>query len=402
MFSNYSDILDGIWRPLLIFVSSFIPSLSPSILLSSRKLRSMYNKASIVSAGLLLAILFVDFIPHLVEGGHSHSHGAGVAHSHGTEGHPHTHKVGGHIHVHKAADHSHTHGSKGHSHTHGPKGHTHSHDHSHTAVPHVHAWHDDLQVALIVGGLTLIVLIIVDQRVLKHSHCDKEKDVEIVAATSLEQPAHSHEGHAHSHTHDHSHAHSHESHTGHSHNHVMETVSKSEKSEAADKSLEIKGCCSEGLKYKTTVKQALIFIFIFSIHSIFEGFAFTPKQTNSLTMFLGLVVHKILESITVGIALFSSQFKKRISVGLLLFYSLLTPLGMILAYYISGVFDNKLLKDIFSGLSFGSLSFIVLVEMLPPIVHSLTNPIKIFYLFFGYAVGAVLISLVHCKGGCSL
>lgn len=442
--------LNDVWFPMTIFIASFIPSLSPSLLLSSRKLRSMYNKASIVSAGLLLAILFIDFIPHLV-GEHSHSHthsqiqkeqtGAGQTHSHNS-----THS------------HSHSHTENSQQHSHGHTGHS-TGSHSQTGstgsigCTHEHHWYDDIQVSLITGGLTLIALIIIDQRVLKHSHCDNEEKKEAVKAEREQEHnghnqkhsqehthGHSrHDGHSHSmnghSTNEHSHStnghstnghsghnsHSH-SHNGHMHDHstlsapsahghnshsvpsaAPSALSASAASAPGKSSADdIRGCCSEGLKYKTSIKQALIFIFIFSIHSIFEGFAFTPSQmSGSIGMALGLVVHKVLESITVGVALFSSKFDRKISVGLLLFYSLLTPLGIVLAGGISHVFGNSLVKSVFSGLSFGSLSFIVLVEMLPPIVHSLTNPIKIFYLFFGYLVGAVLISFAHCGGGCS-
>ncbi|KAH9385798.1 solute carrier family 39 (zinc transporter), member 1/2/3 [Nematocida major] len=255
----------------------------------------------------------------------------------------------------------------------------------------------NLRPGLIVAGLMLIGLIIVDQRVIKHHHCDKEKSLNEVKGEKMEREDEHEEDHSHKKDHveicrmdedDHSHSHGHSHDHSHSHGHR----------ELPNNDEEIKGCCTEGLKYKTTIKQALIFIFIFSIHSIFEGFAFTPQQTSSISLFLGLLVHKVLESITVGIALFSSKFKKRATTGLLFVYSMLTPLGMIMAYYISDIFNSWLIKDIFTGIAFGSLSFIVLVEMLPPIVHSLTNPMKVLYLLAGYVVGAIFISMVHSHG----
>lgn len=324
--------LDGLVKPGVIFIFSFVPSLSPSILLASKKLRSMYNRASIVSAGLLLAILFIDFMPHLVEGPHSHSH------------------------------------------SHSP-----SHSHSLFTLARFMEKLKETHLGLIIAGLTLIGLIIIDQRVIKHSHCDKEKEAGVIETESEKKET------LHSHSHSHGSCETHVDLEEKKHSSAVESIEQEE----------IKGCCTEGLKYKTTVKQALIFIFIFSIHSIFEGFAFTPQKTGGFTLFIGLLVHKILESITVGIALFSSQFTKPVSVSLLFLYSALTPLGMISAYYISGVFDSWVLKEIFTGMAFGSLSFIVLVEMLPPIVHSLTNPMKIFYLLSGYIIGAIFITLAH-------
>ncbi|KAI5167902.1 solute carrier family 39 (zinc transporter), member 1/2/3 [Nematocida sp. AWRm78] len=380
------------YMALTIFAVSFIPSLSPYALLSSKRLKNMYDKASIVSAGLLLAILFIDFMPHLVEGGCGHSHGH--EHSHAISNVPVKPQASGHSTAHGAESGAATLNNAVHSHSH-EHGHSHKHNHSHkhtdqTEHSHSHE-HGSAQsrIGLILAGLTLVGLIIIDQKVIKHSHCDNEKGIEKIKADGSTTHEHSH-GHGHSHGHSHSHEHSHAIEV----NRFVDEDSHASKP-ASKKSSEIKGCCTEGLKYKTTIKQALIFIFIFSIHSIFEGFAFTSGQAGQSTLFLGLAVHKVLESVTVGVALFSSQFKKPVVIGLLLVYSSLTPIGMLSAYFISDIFDSGLIKSIFTGISFGSLSFIVLVEMLPPIVHSLTNGMKIFYLLCGYLVGAGLICLAH-------
>ncbi|KFG25332.1 uncharacterized protein NESG_02104 [Nematocida ausubeli] len=349
---------------LIIFGVSFAPSLLPSVLLASKRLKNIYDKASIVSAGLLLAILFVDFMPHLVNGGCSHTHEV----NHEAPG------IGAVI------------------------GHTHSHSHGHgCSHSHGNGWEEKVRAfnpGLVIAGLTLISLIIIDQRVIKHAHCNKERTPEKAESGEIL--------HSHSHVDVHAgHSHGTVRHEGHPHvEHLhaseLNNILAERQVEETEKSAhEIKGCCTDGLKYKTTVKQALIFIFIFSIHSIFEGFAFTPGQKGTSTLFIGLAVHKVLESITVGIALFSSQFSKKVAVGLLFVYSSLTPIGMVSAYLISHVINSWIIRDIFNGISFGSLSFIVLVEMLPPIVHSLTTGMKIFYLLCGYAVGAVFISMAH-------
>lgn len=296
--------------PLLVFIFSFLPSLTPTILLSSPRLRKLYNKASIISAGLLLAILFMDFMPHMAHGGCTHG-----------------------VHSHASASKSAGCFSR-----------------MLHAVKNAHP-------GLAVAGLVFIGLILIDQKIIKHKHCGNEEEL-----TAEEKGA--------------------------KHIHEMNKVHNEE--------AEIKLCCTEGLKYQTTAKQALVFIFVFSVHSIFEGMAFSPSdKTNSGVLFIGLIVHKVLESITIGVALFSSTFSVRASMLLLLFYSFLTPLGMILAMTISSVLDSFLVKEVFMGLAFGSLSFIVLVEMLPPIFHSLTGARKILYLFSGYIFGAILIGYVH-------
>lgn len=304
---------------LIVFLFSFIPSLSPSILFSSKRMRKLYNKATIVSAGLLLAILFMDFMPHMANGGCGHSH----THSH---------------------SHSHSHSKQNDSGFFSKIG---------SAVKKAHP-------GLAVAGITFIGLILIDQKVIKHKHCGNEE--EVTAETRAVRNIHK-EDHMH-------------------HEHGADT--------------EIKSCCTDGLKYQTSAKQALVFIFVFSVHSIFEGMAFSPGSgEGSKMLFVGLLVHKVLESITVGVSLFSSIFSLKTTVLLLLFYSSLTPIGIIMANATLSFLNSYLVKEIFMGLAFGSLSFIVLVEMLPPIFHSLTGTGKMLYLFTGYALGVVLIGYVH-------
>lgn len=297
----------------MIFAFSFFPSLSPWVLFYSKTLKRMFNKAIIVSTGLLLAILFVDFIPHIVEGGCAHTHGESHGHSHG-----HGAGAGGRW-------------SK--------------------AMAALQGSHP----GLIIAGLTFIGLILIDQKVIKHNHCHSDEIEEGRA-----RKVHSHD-------------------------------------KRKDDEAEINLCCTEGLKYQTTPRQALVFILVFSIHSFFEGLAFTDNKNNEI-LFLGLVVHKVLESITVGINLFYSTYTKRMSAGLLFFYSILTPLGILLATVISGLLKSWIVREIFMGLAFGSLSFIVLVEMLPPIFHSLNDSKKILLLLLGYIVGAALIGYAHQDG----
>ncbi|KAI5179691.1 solute carrier family 39 (zinc transporter), member 1/2/3 [Nematocida sp. AWRm80] len=341
--------MDSKYMALAIFLTSFGFSLSPTVLLLSKRLRRMYNTTTIVSAGLLLAILFMDFIPHIVNGGScSHSH-----HSHGCS------HVGVHSH-----------------HTVPSLGHTHSHNHTkpfigrgtNGIVSKIVDILKNCHSGLFIAGLTFILLVIIDQKIIKHSHCDKD-----------ENKTHN-ESHTHSSikidTNKHTHSERHAKHT-----HSNDSISM---------------CCTEGLRYKTTTKQALVFIFVFSIHSIFEGLVFSPTSQNNV-LFIGLLVHKILESISMGMALFSSSFSKLSCSILLMFYSILTPLGIVTASKISSTLNAWYIKELFLGLSFGSLSFIVLVEMLPPIFHSLKDISKILYLLLGYIIGSSLIVIAHAQ-----
>ncbi|KAI5171049.1 solute carrier family 39 (zinc transporter), member 1/2/3 [Nematocida sp. LUAm3] len=358
------------YMPTVIFVCSIIPSLFPSLLLSSSRLRKAYNKANVISAGVLLAILFMDFIPHMASGGCNHGHAivspknisadskdVNTSHTHSAHGPNCSH---GHNHSH------HQKATETHSHDHHSHECTSTHEHTHM---HGGANSNAISFGLAVAGVSLIVLILLDQKVIKHKHCDKAEEVELqggAPSVRIEETVHLSESAS-------------SSHHGHSH---------SEKKSKDDMHL----CCTEGLKYKTTAKQALVFILVFSIHSIFEGMAFRPDVKRDNVLFIGLIIHKILESITVGVSLFSSSFSFKVCSGLLLFYSSLTPLGMILSMSISSAVSSPFVQTGFMGLAFGSLCFIVLIEMLPPLVHSLGSIWTVLYLISGYLIGAGLIA----------
>lgn len=298
--------------PLVVFGVSYVPSLFPTLFLSSRAMKKMYNKVNVISAGILLSILFMDFMPYIVRGSCGHSH-------------------------HKAIDTSISAFLKHHAH-----------------------------IGLFLSGLTFIGLIVIDRFLIKHRHCTTEetKEREKKGTEETIQVM-----------------------VGHNHKKTVDTGAA------------IRLCCTEGLKYKITAKQALVFIMVFSIHSIFEGLAFGSEDASKHSMLMvGLCIHKLLESVTVGVSLFSSQLTRKTCAFLLLFYSVLTPLGMLISRLAQEIITGWFVKSIFNGLSFGSLAFILLVEVLPPILHTLTIQ-EMFYFLSGYVLGAFMIIVSHYPFG---
>jgi len=282
---------------------------------------------------------------------------------------------------------------QGHS---GKDSHGHRHGHSHKAGSGLlpNGSFENVHIGLIVAGLTLIFLIWLDSSVIKHDHCDKDPH-----AGSEHAHARSHEDSSNP-AHVQKHGDEDEEEQG-----PEEAVCRNNRKEREKKGLarkenmtKIRSCCTEGLKYKTSVKQALIFIAVFSIHSIFEGLAFDSTRKNSAFLLTGLVIHKILESVTVGVTLFLSRFSLPVILGLLIFYSSLTPGGILLSGIMMKKLKYALLQEIFNGLSFGSLFFIVVVEMIPPIFHNEKKcGQKIFYLLGGYLLGSLAIAFAHAK-----
>lgn len=154
-------------------------------------------------------------------------------------------------------------------------------------------------------------------------------------------------------------------------------------------------CNTSALKYTTSISQAIILIAALSLHSFFEGMAFSKKNNvKGLTgMEQGLVIHKILESFAIGVTMAASQFSTLSSILLLLLYSVLTPLGIIMA---NGLIKYRKICD---GLALGSTMFIVCVEMIPTLLHSKHKRIENVGIVGCLGAGFVLTSILLTHNG---
>ncbi|TBU02851.1 putative ZIP zinc transporter [Hamiltosporidium tvaerminnensis] len=215
----------------------------------------------------------------------------------------------------------------------------HHHDHKHH--DHSSGAHSHFNYGFLIAGVTFIFLLGIDSIVLKHSHCDNRDLIE------------------NHHLHDH------------------------------DK---FGSCNTESLKYSTSKLQAFVFLISLSVHSFFEGLVFNGSGSMK-TYEIGVLIHKALESFALGVTIFSTKFSK-VTIFLLIFvYSLLTPLGIVLA---NGISLNHITENIFNGLALGSTLFIIFVEMIPPNFHSSDDNIaKVAVLFAGYSLTSLVIFLMH-------
>lgn len=105
-------------------------------------------------------------------------------------------------------------------------------------------------------------------------------------------------------------------------------------------------------------------------------------------------MHKILESFALGVAILDSPFGSLAHLTMMFFYSILTPVGIVLASAMNHRHPN--LEIWFNAFSLGSLLFIVFIEM---IAHSFSNTkhkgTKITMLTFGYIIGCFAIQQAH-------
>lgn len=259
--------------------------------------------------------------------------------------------------------------------TSGCKGHGTGHDHGEY---NAHSHGDFQMLGFFVAGLSFIFLLAVDTVILKHKHCD--------------------EGERERHAHEHSHGHVNEKLEEQGSKDISGTVASipvNAREVANPGHSERLGCCDTSL-IKNTSSRTQVFIYVLgiSIHSFFEGLVF-KSDGNIGSLEVGLVLHKVLESFALGVPLFTSGFKFSNGFLLAVFYSSLTPIGILINAEYGEV--NQGIKSMFTGLALGSIMFMVFVEMIPPMFnHQKGTPIyRILTLFIGYLLSATVIYYSH-------
>lgn len=237
----------------------------------------------------------------------------------------------------------------------------HSHDHSHGGDSHEHS-HGSMGPFVLIGGI-FIALLALDTMFLhgkgeKHDHThDREQD-------------HEHT-HGDDNTHDHAHSHSHE------HEHSLGT------------------CNTAAISASASKLQAVLTLLAISVHSFFEGLAIGASESEGWTYLAGLLLHKILESFAISIAVFRSSLSLGVVYALILFYSLLTPLGIVFSALMTE--DGAAIGIWFTALSLGSMMFIVFIEMIGHSFPTSKNQFsKLLCLSAGYTIGSAAIVVGHC------
>ncbi|AFN83730.1 putative divalent heavy-metal cationtransporter [Encephalitozoon romaleae SJ-2008] len=249
--------------------------------------------------------------------------------------------------------------------------------HEHKGHNHGHHTHESPMLGFFTAGLSFIFLLAIDTIVLKHKHCEEE-----------EKKKHTHDTECHGND-------PHRRISTRGNNHVPKPGEKALDTPASGKEAERLGCCDPSGAIKNTSSRTQVFIYILgiSIHSFFEGLAFNSiDKIGSLEM--GLILHKVLESFALGVPLFTSGFNFSTGLILALFYSSLTPIGIMIGSA-PGFFGHTI-KNIFKGLALGSIMFMVSIEMIPPMFnHPKVSRIHgILTLLIGYLSSAVVI---HCS-----
>ncbi|KAG0437155.1 Zinc transporter ZIP1 [Dictyocoela muelleri] len=109
---------------------------------------------------------------------------------------------------------------------------------------------------------------------------------------------------------------------------------------------------------KTTL-ECLVLISALSLHSFFEGLGIASEDDSRWYLF-GLLGHKWIEAFVLGSSV-NDNFNKLATFLIILFYSLLTPIGCMLAHSILNI--SKIFKNFLLGLAGGSFIYIGFIEM---------------------------------------
>lgn len=359
----------------IIFIISLFLCYLPSKITSTKLLKKFYPYVTIAAAGFMLAMLLMDFVPHINHSCKNHNHDKD---DHKLENCPNRYEC--EIHKNIVEDSSRIKDSENEDENKIKK------NDKKTCKKNGKCDKDFpffiQNFGFFIAGLSFILLLGIDSIFLQHSHCDNEQVIQM------------NDGMNHGpHTHDFCHMHN--------------QVENSEILESKNLQHEhlnhnhLEGSCNtSALKNKKDKLQAFIFIIALSIHSLFEGFAI---KSDKIRMFeLGIIIHKSLESFALGFTINLAEFTKNIKILLITIYSILTPLGMYISLILSNLHANAsklskhLLSSIFNGLALGSILFIVCVEMIPPNFHTKgANFSKICTLTMGYLVTAGIIYFAH-------
>lgn len=163
------------------------------------------------------------------------------------------------------------------------------------------------------------------------------------------------------------------------------------------------GCHMDGLDAHSSRTQALVFVVALSMHSFLEGLGMASKNTQRglLLYLISLFAHKWLEAFALGVNVMNATFSDIYAFGLVVFYALLTPLGIILGMLFESITLNsphaELAEQLLNGLAVGSFMFVSCIEMIPPEFHKKTRhtPYKFIALVVGFLLMAGISALHH-------
>jgi len=135
---------------------------------------------------------------------------------------------------------------------------------------------------------------------------------------------------------------------------------------------------------------------ILSVHSLIAGSVLGLEDTlvESLAIFTAIIAHKSAAAFALGISLQRADLTTKRFLYIILFFSLMTPIGILLGAYFSTFFSSSIdaaLEAIFDALAAGTFLYVAIIGIMEEVFEKSRDLlIKIFFIVLGFCLMAVL------------
>ncbi|CAI5449273.1 unnamed protein product [Caenorhabditis angaria] len=154
---------------------------------------------------------------------------------------------------------------------------------------------------------------------------------------------------------------------------------------------------------KSNMLKSLTFAVAMSFHSLLEGFALGVQDTTTgiYALFFSLLLHKSIESFSVGLQISKTNSSKYVVVVItILIYALMTPLGSVLGTVLQNTKSESLWKDglilLLESMAAGTFIYVTFLEILAQEKENHFNSLK---QLLSIAAGFILILILQIVFG---
>ncbi|XP_054714869.1 zinc transporter ZIP1-like [Uloborus diversus] len=149
-----------------------------------------------------------------------------------------------------------------------------------------------------------------------------------------------------------------------------------------------------------SILRSVLLVFALSLHSIFEGLAIGLQTStqNVVRILVAVLIHKCIIAFTLGLNLVNSKLRKCDIVKGNIFFSLTSPIGIIVGFlvvdFIKGV-AMLIASGVLQGLAAGTFLYVTFFEILPHELNSgRDRMLKMLCLVLGFSVVTLLLTFL--------
>jgi zinc transporter 1/2/3 len=135
---------------------------------------------------------------------------------------------------------------------------------------------------------------------------------------------------------------------------------------------------------------------ILSIHSVVAGSALGLEETiiESFPIFVAIIAHKSAAAFALGISLQRAGLTIKRFVYIILFFSLMTPIGILFGTYFSGSISAGF-ESMFDALAAGTFLYVAIVGIMEEVFENRKDLwIKSFFIIIGFGLMALLAAII--------